>query len=192
MADIKLDIETVGGNPQPMAISKAVLASPDKPLVTPAHTQKTTYTVEEWFPAHEPRESDPHYGLFNKTRARLKRLGALKCWRCGDVDGSATSDENGVGGKIQVELHHSVVEYSLANAVDVVKFIDLYPEFHISDDDTFLQFCESEGNLLALCVKCHRGKQGIHCCQYPGWLIERVKKRGAPPIVQVVRGKEAK
>jgi hypothetical protein len=173
----------------PIDGSKAVLAMAD----TPAHTQKATYTVEEWFPAHAPRTDDPHYSLFNKTRARLVRLGALHCWRCGVKEGDALLDDSGkpTDAKASIELHHSIVEFSLANAVDVEEFAKLYPELHVADDATFLQFVESEGNLMPLCVKCHRGRQGIHCVQYPGWLIERFKKKGVPPIVQVVKGQKA-
>lgn len=170
-------------------VSKSVMASPD----TPAHKQRVTYTIEEWFPAHLPRKNDPHYAVFNATRKRLKKLGRLICWRCGIADGELLKDEDGAATatKASIELHHSVVEYSLANAVDIEEFGKLYPEMHVQDDETFLQFVESEGNLLPLCVKCHRGKQGIHCCQYPGWLLERFKKQGVPAIVQVVKGKNA-
>ena len=172
-----------------LPVNKAVVAAPD----TPAHSQHVTYTVEEWFPAHLPRKSDPHYTVFNKTRKRLKALGRLVCWRCGIKDGDRLLDDEGkpTDVKASIELHHSIVEYSLANAVDISEFGKLYPELHVEDDETFLQFVESEGNLLPLCVKCHRGKQGIHCVQYPGWLLERFKKQGVPAIVQVVKGKEA-
>ena len=133
-----------------VAVQKSVIASPD----TPAHSQKVTYTVEEWFPAHLPRKNDPHYRVFDATRKRLKRLGKLICWRCGVKEGDLLLDEDGhpTTAKASIELHHSVVEYSLANAVDIEEFGKLYPELHVEDDETFLQFVESEGNLLPLCV----------------------------------------
>ena len=51
---------------------------------TPAHFQ--TLALNErlrlWFPAHEPREQDPHYKLFHQAKARMKRQD-VPCWRCG-------------------------------------------------------------------------------------------------------------
>ena len=108
-----------------VGVTKAVLAAPD----TPSHSQHVTYTVEEWFPAHLPRKNDPHYTIFNATRKRLKKLGKLVCWRCGIKDGDTLLGDDGkpTTAKASIELHHSVVEYSLANAVNIAEFGTLYP-----------------------------------------------------------------
>jgi catechol 2,3-dioxygenase-like lactoylglutathione lyase family enzyme len=140
--------------------------------MTAAHTTKETLSVSFYFPEHEPRESDPHYHLFNAARARLKRLGKLACWRCGATE--------------RIELHHALVEFSLANGVDVARFAALYPEFHVENDEDFLAFCESEGNLLALCRECHRGSQGIHSVVYSAWVVGRFWKHDLPPAAEVV------
>lgn len=138
----------------------------------PEHEQYRTLRLKFHYPEHEPRESDPHYLLFNQTRQRLKEVGRLVCWRCGAKD--------------RVELHHSIVEYAVTNALDVNLFIEMCPEFHVTDQETFLQFVESEGNLLPLCMECHRGTQGIHSIPYPDWVPGRYLRKGAPPIAVVI------
>jgi hypothetical protein len=135
-----------------------------------AHTTTQHLTLVEVFPDHSARTEDPHYHVFNETRRRLKRLGKLKCW----IDNADCSPG-------PIELHHSLVEYSLANIVDVEHFRELYPEFGVEDDDSFLDWVNSEGNLLPLCVQHHRGVLGIHSVHYSGWIVQRVMKDGITP-----------
>jgi len=150
--------------------------------MTAAHTVKETFCISFTFPEHEPREMDPHYHVFSAARRRLKRLGALKCW----ID---NADCRGA-----IELHHSLVEFSLANIVDVDHFRELYPEFHIEGDAAFLDWINSEGNLLPLCAMHHRGVLGIHSILYSGWVVQRFMKEGvtAPQrrTVSAVRSKK--
>jgi hypothetical protein len=152
--------------------------------MTAAHRTVETFRIACAYPEHEPRESDPHYHVFHETRRRLKRLGALKCW----ID---NADCQG-----NIELHHSLVEFSLANIVDVDHFRALYPEFHVESDDAFLDWINGEGNLLPLCSRHHVGILGIHTIHYPAWVVQRVMKAGvtAPeqklPAVAVVRSKK--
>ena len=122
------------------------------------------------YPAHEPRTTDPHYAVFNETRARLKKLGALTCW----IDNADCDHAH------PIELHHSSVEFALANIVDVAHFRQLYPDFGIADDAAFLDWVESEGNLLPLCKMHHTGILGIHTIHYPAWQLQRVMKAGIP------------
>ena len=136
--------------------------------MTEAHSTTEHLTLLQTFPAHEPRESDPHYHVFNETRARLKKLGALKCW-IGNADCSLD---------YPIELHHSTVEFALCNIVDVEHFRKLYPEFQIASDEAFLEWIEGEGNLLPLCKMHHVGILGIHTIHYPGWLVQRFMKAG--------------
>lgn len=136
-----------------------------------AHVQHQAIHLTEYYPSHEPREGDPHYKLFNAARDRLKKLGKLVCWRCGATE--------------QIELHHSLIEFSLANGVDVATFEKDYPEFHITSDEEFAAFVESEGNLTPLCKRCHTGIEGIHCIPYPLWLAGRFWKPDAQRPAQV-------
>lgn len=143
-----------------------------------AHEQKTTLHVIEFFPAHEPRESDPHYHAFLAVRARLKALGKLRCWVCGAME--------------HVELHHNVVEFALANGVDLAKFADKFPEFKMAwaDRESFLAWVESEGNLLPLCKLHHTGAQGIHVLPYPAWRALAIWRDGLEPPGQVENSDE--
>ena len=133
--------------------------------LTAAHTQTETIRLVVAYPAHLPRESDSHYKAFHAARARLARLGALKCW-IGNAECS-----RGPG-----ELHHEKVEYSLIADVDVAKFDEAYG-LHLSDED-FLAYVEGEGNLLPLCAQHHRGHLGIHTLPGPLWIIQKYLKAG--------------
>jgi len=107
--------------------------------VTAAHYQSTTIHIREAVPEHPPRVGDPHYKYFNQAKARLTKLGKMKCW---------VGNHECAG---DLELHHSLVEYSLQEGVDISKFEELYPEFGLTSDEQFLEFIEGEGNLTVLC-----------------------------------------
>lgn len=135
------------------------------------HEQSTTLKVIEFFPAHEPRESDPHYHAFVAVRSRLAALGRLKCWVCGKDQAAAGQP---------IELHHNIVEFALANGIDLTRFAEKFPEFKATwnSEEEFLAWVESEGNLLPLCKLHHTGAQGIHCLPYPVWRALAIWKDG--------------
>ncbi len=130
--------------------------------MTPAHDQTQHLTVVCHYPDHGARADDPHYADFEAAKKRLKDQGLYKCVVCG-------SDQ-------QVELHHAHVEYSLQNAVDVTKLNEALG-LHLSDDD-FAAWIDSPGNLEPLCLKHHRGSEGIHISPEPLWELLRVQKAG--------------
>jgi len=140
-----------------------------------AHEQRITLHIVECYPAHEPRASDPHYHHFNAARARLKRLGKLACW---------INNADCAGG---IELHHSTVEFALANGVDVTRFEELYPEFGIRSDEELLTWVEGPDNLTCLCLFHHRGLGGVHCLPAPLWLPQRFWKAGMTAPARVER-----
>lgn len=145
--------------------------------VVAAHGHTETERLAYTYPAHAPRERDPHYRIFNATRRRLEKLGALRCW---------VHNADCAGG---IELHHSLVEFSLSSIVDARVFAEAYPEFHVTDDESFLAWVEGEGNLLPLCVMHHRGVLGIHSIHYPAWVVQRVMRSGvAAPERRVPSG----
>jgi hypothetical protein len=131
-------------------------------MMIAAHEQTQTLHIVEFYPAHEPRESDPHFAAFHATRARLEAAGKLICWVC-KKDATAAGQS--------IELHHNVVEFALANGIDLTKFESLFPEFSKVNEteDEFLDWIESEGNMLPLCKLHHTGAQGIHVLPYPAW-----------------------
>jgi len=118
---------------------------------TPAHDQaiKNSYIVH--YPAHEPREKDPHYKDFNAYR---KATVATAVCSIGQHRGDTSECAGGL------ELHHSHVEFSLANGVDL-KWLEVdYPG--ISNPDEVGAWIETAANLVWLCEKHHRGHGGIH------------------------------
>lgn len=107
--------------------------------MTAAHDQSMTIHVLAHVPEHAPREDDPHYHLFEQAKTRLKRQGLWKCAINDDLCGG------------QLELHHSHVEFSQANAVDPAK-IEKALGLHFDDDEAFQAWIESPGNLEVLCL----------------------------------------
>lgn len=184
-------------------------------MSTPAHFQNIVEReqLRLWFPAHEPREHDPHYLAFHRVKKRLRELD-VPCWRCGvhyaDLAPRALQGpqpRNPLGAH-QLEAHHFDVEYSLQNGVDVEQwwnasiadtrlwwqhtysdlagFLKAHPELDPSNhNEIFLQYMESEGNLMQLCDVCHRSPhQGIHHINYPDWRPLAVWRRDLPAHVQ--------
>ena len=144
--------------------------------VVAAHEQKQTIHITEYYPSHLPRSNDPHYHLFNQSKERLKKMGKYVCW----------VNNKDCGG--QLELHHNLVEYSLANGVDIKKFSEAFPELHIENDEDFLQAIESEGGLLVLCSYHHIGFGGIHLLPYPLFSIQKYWKDDTPIPAKVTEG----
>ena len=146
-----------------------------------------------WIPPHGPRESDPHYKLFNAAKRKATKLD-VPCWRCGVRPSDLKRDGRGKvtacnpHGATALELHHSACEFSLQAGVDVKKFQADHPEFDISNEEKFLAWLESENNLLCLCNFCHRAPtQGIHSIPYPLWRVARVWRNGIKPLIREQR-----
>ena len=59
-----------------------------------------------------------------------------------------------------LELHHSHVEFSLQNGIELKWLEKDYPG--ISDPNNVGSWVESADNLQVLCVKHHRGHGGVH------------------------------
>lgn len=130
--------------------------------MTDAHQQTVTIRFIERWPAHEPREHDPHYRFFNAAKRRLKRQGLLKC--------NVQADHH-YG---QIELHHSLVEFAHINDIDLDKFNHEYG-LHLTDEE-FQAYVESENGLEPLCTEHHRGTHGVHSLPEPEWRVLRTSR----------------
>ena len=133
-----------------------------------------------FYPAHDKRLETPEY---KKAHEHLTRTLDLPCLICG-VKNSTLKDpkENTYGAK-QMETHHHIIEWALANAVDRDKFNKiLLPHLahrHGSNADYKKPFTteqvrawvdHSEDNLWVLCDVHHRAQYlGIHEITYPIW-----------------------
>jgi hypothetical protein len=120
---------------------------------TPEHLQKTTHNYLVRYPAHPARTSDPHYTDFEHYRRQTHAT--AKC-----SFGEHRDDFSECDLESPLELHHAHVEFALQNGVDLKWLERDYPG--ISDPATVGAWVESATNLLWLCLKHHRGHQGIH------------------------------
>lgn len=145
--------------------------------MTAAHDQMLTLHIRQHIEEHAPRSDDPHYHLFEAAKTLLKRQGLWKC---------IIDDELCSG---QPELHHSVIEFSEANAVDPGK-VGRALGLHFDTDEQFQQFIESPGNLEVLCEVHHRTHYGIHVLPEPLWQAVRFKRSDVQAPAQFVPAKE--
>lgn len=138
--------------------------------ITKEHNQVASHHYLVHYPDHSPRESDPHYKDFNhyheahRANARCA-IGVYSDYlECRDDKGNpVTPDANGYQGGL--ELHHSHVEFSLQNSVDLKALEKDYPG--ISNPDAVGAWVESDQNFMWLCAYHHRGTaSGIHAIAY--------------------------
>jgi hypothetical protein len=146
--------------------------------VTEAHDQRLTLHLVTHVPEHEPRETDPHYHLFEQVKARMKRQGLWKC----------VINDDYCGGN--VELHHAHIEYSQTNSTDLDK-VNQALGLHLASDDEFQKWIESPGNLEPLCEVHHRTHFGVHVIPGPLWEPLRYRKYNARPAAEFVTAAEA-
>lgn len=133
--------------------------------MTDAHKDKLNLSLAVSTPEHEPRESDPHYHLFNQAKARLKKQGLWKCVINDDLCSGTP------------ELHHSHIEFSQVNNMDSKRVEEAFG-VHFTSDEDFQEWIESPGNLEVLCTAHHRTLYGIHAIPSPLWETFRYRKAG--------------
>lgn len=130
--------------------------------MTNAHNQKVTNSYVVHYPEHQPRENDPHYKDFEHYRQQTQST--AQC-RFGVERGSDFTECEG-----GLELHHSHIEFSLQNAVDLKLLEHDYPG--VSNPDEVGAWVESAENLIWLCQKHHRGSGGIHHAAFADYVAE--------------------
>lgn len=145
--------------------------------MTAAHDQMQTLHILSHVPDHAPREDDPHYHLFEQAKARIKAQGLWKCAIGDDLCGG------------QLELHHSHVEFSQANAADPAK-VEAAFGLHFADDEAFQVWIESPGNLEVLCENHHRTHYGVHVVPGALWEALRFHRTGTPAAAEFVAAKD--
>lgn len=119
----------------------------------PEHDQATTRRYELHYPAHPHRQDDPHYRDFEHYRKQTKDT--ARCSFAVEVGDDSECDLTH-----PLELHHTHVEFSLQNGVDLARLEHLYPG--ISNPDEVGAWVESAPNLTWLCAHHHRGHGGVH------------------------------
>lgn len=134
--------------------------------MTDAHEQAETHRYLMHYPAHPPRNEDPHYKDFEEYRRKTKAT--AKC-----ALGAHRDDFSECGGEL--ELHHSHIEFSLQNGVDLAWLERDYPG--VSDPDSVGAWVESADNLEWLCEVHHRGPGGVHTAAASDFEAERYVRR---------------
>jgi hypothetical protein len=148
--------------------------------VAEIHGSRKKLDQLEFYPAHDARKETPEY---NKAHKHMTEQLDLPCNVCG-VRNSTLKDatKNRYGSKA-METHHHVIEWALANAIDVDRFnAALLPNLAHKHKDNHLyqqpftqkQVADwvdhSEDNLWVLCDVHHRAKfLGIHEITFPIW-----------------------
>lgn len=147
--------------------------------ITPAHTQVSQHRYIVHYPDHPARKNDPHYTDFehyHKTHRRDARCfvgNIIGFDQCLDVNGEpVTVDDRGQ--QSGLELHHSHVEFSMQNGVDLQALEKFYPG--ISDPDKVGAWVETGDNFMWLCTFHHRGSGGAHTATASDWEAEKFVK----------------
>lgn len=134
-----------------------------------------------FYPPHDPRTESSAYA---KVHHHLVIELDLPCLVCG-VKNSTLEDptKNKLNAK-QIETHHHVVEWALANAIDLNKFnTKILPELQLRHPNDYpgpltqqelLDWVDhSPHNLWTLCDVHHRHSLvGIHSVTFPAWTAQ--------------------
>jgi hypothetical protein len=130
----------------------------------PAHDQLVTHHYVNHYPEHPPRTSDPHYVDFEAYRRRTHATAV-----CAFAVATGVTSE--CDATRPLELHHSHIEFSLQNGVDLSVLERDYPG--VSDPSQVGAWVESAANLEWLCVWHHRGQGGKHSAAVSDYEAER-------------------
>lgn len=121
--------------------------------LTDAHDRQVTHRYVMHYPEHAPRDGDPHYRDFDAYRR--SHVKDAKC-----AIGEHRGDFSECDLTHPLELHHSHVEFSLQNGIDLKWLEADYPG--VSDPDSVGAWVESGSNFEFLCRRHHRGAGGVH------------------------------
>jgi hypothetical protein len=146
------------------------------------HIQEHKVEELQFYPTHDKRTESK---LYQKVHAHMTVDLDLPCLVCGVRHSTLKDAEQNRYGAKAMETHHHIIEWALANAVDVNRFnTSIRPNLahkHPNDptwgyetafdEDKVRQWVDhSEHNLWVLCDVHHRAKYlGIHEITYPIW-----------------------
>jgi hypothetical protein len=145
------------------------------------HSNKRILNEIAFYPAHDPRRETAEY---KKIHHRLTVKEDRPCLVCGVRNSTLKNKAKNPYGAKQMETHHHVVEWALANAIDVDKFNKVllprlrahhpnnkqYKKKAFTADEVKAWVDHDEDNLWVLCDVHHRAKYfGIHEITHPIW-----------------------
>jgi hypothetical protein len=129
-----------------------------------AHAQQVTRRYVIHYPAHPPREGDPHYRDFDAYHRATR---ATAHCAVGEHRGDYAECSTGQ----PLELHHAHIEFALQNGVELAWLEKDYPG--VSDPSLVGAWVESALNLQWLCVFHHRGHGGAHLASASDYEAEK-------------------
>ena len=170
------------------------VSNQDRGMVQRLNDQKTVFQKAQeihanprllkelaFYPAHDKRLETPAY---KKAHDHLTKALDLPCLVCGVKNSTLKDKAQNPYGARQMETHHHLIEWSLANAIDAAKFNKTilphlkarhpqnpdYGKAAFSQQDVADWVDHSEDNLWVLCDVHHRAPYlGIHEITYPIW-----------------------
>jgi hypothetical protein len=161
----------------------------------------------QFYPAHDKRTESPDY---KKVHNDLVKTKDLPCLVCGVRNSTLKNKAKNPHGAKQLETHHHVVEWALANAIDADKFNNsIRPNLAAKHKDNAMYqramspkeihdwVDHSPDNLWVLCDIHHRHTfVGIHAVTYPNWcpqdlLSDAFLKAVAAEIAKATPAKKA-
>ena len=166
---------------------------PEQHGIDKFHVLERMLDEKAFYPAHDKRTESPEYA---KVHHQMTAVDNLPCLVCGVTHDTLHDIAKNPFGAIQLETHHHVIEWALANAICADKFnknirpglarrakaragANLNPIYTEFDKDygaemtpeRILQWVDhAADNLWVLCDVHHRHKYvGIHAITYPIW-----------------------
>jgi aromatic ring-cleaving dioxygenase len=160
-----------------------------KEMVDKIHEYKEQMTLDVFYPGHPPRKET---ALYARTHKAMCITEDQPCWICGVRNTTLHNKSQNPWKSKALETHHFVVEDSLAEAVDLVKFNARLVYWHRCQphhdpqyDTDFTQEQMEEwihgdrDNMRVLCDVHHRSTAvGIHHMPYPFWAVQDLIKEG--------------
>jgi len=149
--------------------------------IAAVHLDRRNLDEIAFYPAHDKRkESSKYVAAHKKLTIQLD----LPCLVCGVRQSTLNDTRSNRYGAKAMETHHHVIEWALADAIDVKKFNAIilphlkhlrpdkpeYKKAAFTQDDMIAWVDHSEDNLWVLCDIHHRARYlGIHEITYPIW-----------------------
>ena len=134
-----------------------------------------------FYPPHDVRRETPEY---KKAHAHMVRELDLPCLACGVRNSTLKDPDQNPFGAVQMETHHHIVEWAMANAIDPAKFNShILPGLRHKHPEKYAKYGDAmtkaqildwvdhdEDNLWVLCDVHHRHTfVGIHAVTFPIW-----------------------
>lgn len=135
-------------------------------MTVPAHDQAVTHRYVVRYPAHDPREHDPHKHDFLEWKRRRKEAGT---WYCDFAQAHRAGDSSECDNTRPLEAHHSKVELAMLNEIDMALLAADFPGIDAQEVGAWI---DSDANLTLLCVNHHRGPMGVHSASYADFTSE--------------------